>query len=118
LIDSLPLPQRISVQEQSFPDAGDEEPWFDALPQLEPAAQSVLLKVLAYVAVADGTLSTPERRFFNRLGKRLGTPVDLVAIEEMAARLHSAEGEPAAPLPIPALAWSPGLGVTSSPRRA
>ena len=36
LIDSLPLPQRISVQEESFPDAGDEEPWFEALPQLEP----------------------------------------------------------------------------------
>jgi|GEM_PF-2167799 len=107
LIDSLPLPQRISVQEQSFPDAGDEEPWFEALPQLEPAALGVLLKVLAYVAIADGTLSTPERRFLNRLSKRLGTTVDLVAIEEMAARLHTLDGvhEPAAPPSIiPALA--------------
>jgi tellurite resistance protein len=107
LIDSLPLPQRISVQEQSFPDAGDEEPWFEALPQLEPAARSVLLSVLAYVAIADGTLSTPERRFFNRLSKRLGTTVDLPALEEMAARLHSLDSvhEPAAPLSIiPALA--------------
>lgn len=104
LIDSLPLPQRISVQEQSFPDAGDEEPWFEAVPQLPAAAQTVLLDVLAYVAVADGTLSTPERRFFNRLSKQLDKPIHLAAIEEMAARLHESDGsaEPPAALSVPA----------------
>jgi len=100
LIDSLPLPQRISVQEQSFPDAGDEEPWFEALPQLEPGAQSVLMNVLAYVAVADGSLSTPERRFFNRLSKQLGKHVDLAAIEEMAVRLHSLDRVPESEAPL------------------
>lgn len=108
LIDSLPLPQRISVQEESFPDAGDEEPWFEALPQLEPAAQGVLMKVLVYVAVADGALTTPERRFFMRLQKQLNTPIDLAAIEQIARRLHSLDpsDDPAevAPLSIiPAL---------------
>jgi tellurite resistance protein len=107
LIDSLPLPQRISVQEESFPDAGDEEPWFDALPQLEPAARGVLLKVLAYVAIADGALSTPERRFFRRLSKQLDTAIDIKAIEGLAARLHATDdvSEASAPLAIaPALA--------------
>ena len=94
LIDSLPLPQRISAQEQSFPDAGDEEPWFEALRELDPGAQSVLWKVLAYVAVADGSLSTPERRFLNRLSKQLDTPVDLKAIEDMAVRLRSLDSVP------------------------
>jgi hypothetical protein len=101
------LPQRISVQEESFPDAGDEEPWFDALPQLEPAARGVLLKVLAYVAISDGALSTPERRFFRRLSKQLDTPIDIKAIEALAARLHAADdvSEASAPLAIaPALA--------------
>lgn len=101
LIDSLPLPQRISVQEQSFPDAADEEPWFEALPELPPAARDVLLTVLTYVAVADGTLSTPERRFFKRIGKQLGISVDLRAIEQLAVRLHALDASPESEASLP-----------------
>jgi tellurite resistance protein len=95
LIDSLPLPQQISVKEASFPD--DEEPWFEHITELAPAARGVLLKVLAYIAVADGALTTPERRFLRRLSKRLNTAIDLTEIEAMAARLADGEGAASSP---------------------
>lgn len=100
LIDSLPLPQRIAVQEASFPD--DDEAWFDRLPQLEPAARSVLLDVLAYVAIADGELTIPERRFLRRLRRPLGCEIDLAAIEALAARFRGGEtvSEAASQAPI------------------
>jgi tellurite resistance protein len=104
LIDSLPLPQRISVKEASFPD--DEEPWFEAaVSQLEPAARGALLNVLVYVAIADGDLSTPEKRFLRRLGKQLGTHVDLAEIDKIADRLRSGEVEADSPTAL----WSPAL---------
>ena len=102
LIDSLPLPQRISVNEASFPD--DEEPWFERVAQLSAATREVLLNVLAFVAISDGELSTPERRFLRRLSKVLNVPVDIAAIEAMAAQLQDADA--VAPLLQPALAYA------------
>jgi tellurite resistance protein len=103
LIDSLALPQRISVKEASFPD--DEEPWFEEVIELEPRAREVLMTVLAHVAVADGDLSTPEKRFLRRLSKRLNMPIDIAAIEQLAVRLR--DGDEAADAPVPLWTWTP-----------
>jgi tellurite resistance protein len=86
LIDSLTLPQRIAVEEASFPD--DEEQWFVRVSALEPAAQKVLIDVLSLVASADGAFTTPERRFLKRLSRTLGRSIDLRAIERLVARIR------------------------------
>jgi tellurite resistance protein len=99
LIDSLPLPQRIAVQEASFPD--DDVEWFERLAQLEAPARGVLLEVLSYVAVADGELTIPERRFLRRLHKPLECEIDTVAIEAMGARFRGGETAQVAAM------WSP-----------
>jgi tellurite resistance protein len=103
LIDSLPLPQRISVKEASFPD--DEESWFEEILQLSAAERGVLLNVLAYVAISDGQLSTAERRFLRRLAKALDTHVDLSAIDKMAERFCDGDGA----LEAPTAVWSPAI---------
>lgn len=92
LIDSLPLPERIEVHEASFPD--DEEGWFANLAALDPAAQPVLIDVLALISSADGVLTTPERRFVRRVARALGREVDLVAIERLVARMREGETSP------------------------
>ena len=106
LIDSLPLPQRISVKEASFPD--DEEPWFEEVVQLTGAERGVLLNVLAYVAISDGNLSNPERRFLRRLAKVLGVSVDLAAIDHMAERLCDGD----ATVETPPTLWSHAVSVS------
>jgi tellurite resistance protein len=92
LIDSLTLPERIAVHEASFPD--DEEDWFANLATLDPAAQPVLLDVLALIASADGVLTTPERRFFKRLARVLDREVDLGSIEQLVARMRESATPP------------------------
>jgi tellurite resistance protein len=89
LIDSLTLPERIAVHDASFPD--DEEAWFAGLAELQPAAQSVLIEVLALVASADGVFTTPERRFLLRVARTLQREVDLGAIERLVARMRQGE---------------------------
>jgi tellurite resistance protein len=89
LIDSLPLPARIAVDEASFPD--DEEEWFARLAALDPAAHETLTQVLILVASADGELSTPERRFLRRLGRALGREIDLGEVERLVERLRVGE---------------------------
>jgi tellurite resistance protein len=91
LIDSLTLPERIAVHDASFPD--DEEDWFARLGELEPAAQGVLVEVLALVASSDGVFTTPERRFLRRVARALDRNVDLAAIERLVASMRA--GEPA-----------------------
>jgi tellurite resistance protein len=103
LIDSLPLPQQISVKEASFPD--DEEPWFEAVLQLAPAERTMLLNVLASVAISDGELSTPERRFFRRLGKVFEVSLDLPAIDKLAERLREGDFQEQPPSAL----WTPAL---------
>jgi tellurite resistance protein len=101
LIDSLPLPQRIAVQEASFPD--DDVEWFERLAQLEAPARRVLLEVLSYIAVADGELTIPERRFLRRLHKPLECDIDTAAIEAMGARFRDGEAAD----PHVAAVWTP-----------
>lgn len=97
LLDTLALPERIAVSEASFCD--DEEEWFARLPELEDADRDRLVGVLALVAAADGYVSTPERRFLQRVGKTLGRDVDLVAIDRLGAQLHGAHPLADAELP-------------------
>lgn len=101
LIDSLSLPQRIAVREASFPD--DEEPWFEQVLSLPEDARGVLIDVLTYVAIADGALTTPERRFLRRLSKTLGYVVDTEAIEALVERFAGGEFVRESPTAI----WSP-----------
>jgi tellurite resistance protein len=89
LIDSLPLPQRISVHEASFSD--DEQEWFQRLGSSQPRVHDSLLDVLALVASADGDLNTPERRFLRRLGAVIGREIDFAHIERLAARMRGRE---------------------------
>jgi tellurite resistance protein len=91
LIDSLTLPERIAVHDASFPD--DEEDWFARLGELEPAAQGVLVEVLALVASSDGVFTTPELRFLRRVARALDRKVDLAAIGRLVASMRA--GEPA-----------------------
>jgi tellurite resistance protein len=107
LIDSLPLPARISVHESSFCD--DEEAWFARLSEVEPGHQALLLDVLALVASADGLFSTPERRFLRRIAGSWGRPIDLELIERVVAGVR--RGDPPRRLtdlsPEPPLAAAP-----------
>jgi tellurite resistance protein len=89
LIDSLTLPERIAVHDASFSD--DEEAWFATLSLLEPAAQPVLIDVLALIASADGVFTTPERRFVRRVACALDRDVDLGAIELLVTRMRQGE---------------------------
>jgi tellurite resistance protein len=89
LIDSLTLPQRIAVEEASFPD--DEEDWFEEVGQLDAASQGALIDVLSLIASADGVLTTPERRFLRRLARTLDRPIDLNAIEQRMERMREGE---------------------------
>jgi tellurite resistance protein len=107
LIDSLTLPERIAVHDASFPD--DEEEWFARLGELDPAAQGVLVEVLALVASSDGVFTTPERRFLRRVARALHREVDLAAIERLVARMRA--GEPAARV---AELVAPGAAVPST----
>ncbi|MET0386487.1 MAG: hypothetical protein ABW321_11035, partial [Polyangiales bacterium] len=86
LIDSLTLPERLAVTEASFPD--DEEDWFARLTELEPRGQEMLVDLLALIASADGTLSTPKRRFLRRLARTLDREIDLAEIELLAAKVR------------------------------
>ncbi len=90
LIDSLPVPERIAVHEASFRD--DELAWLAELPQLDAATQEALLKVLQVIAIADGQLGTPERRFLKRVEAALGRSIDFAQIERQAQALR--EGGP------------------------
>ena len=105
LIDSLPLPERIAIHEQSFSD--DEEDWFWRINALPPSARDVLVEVLSLVASADGVFTTPERRFLKRLSRALGREIDLAAIERMVDRIRQGETPERAPEPgrsaLPAL---------------
>jgi tellurite resistance protein len=89
LIDSLPLPERISAHEASFDD--DEEQWFERLAALPASEHAALVEVVALVAAADGALTTPERRFLKRLGRALHGEVSLEAIESMITRIREGE---------------------------
>jgi tellurite resistance protein len=89
LIDSLQLPGMIAVEDASFTD--DEEGWFDRVVGLEPGSRAVLIDVLALIASADGELTIPERRFFKRLSRALGTAIDIPAIERMVERMRDGE---------------------------
>jgi uncharacterized tellurite resistance protein B-like protein len=91
MIDTLPLPERISVHEASFTD--DEEGWFQRVRSLDVDAQDVLLEVLSLIAGADAALTAPERRFLRRLGNTLQRDVDLGAIERMIERLREGGGD-------------------------
>jgi hypothetical protein len=86
MIDSLPLPERISVHEASFTD--DEEQWFERVRALETGAQDMLLEVLSLIAGADAELTTPERRFLRRLGHALQRDVDFGRVERMIERIR------------------------------
>jgi hypothetical protein len=57
------------------------------------------------VAIADGKLSTPEKRFLRRLGKTLNTNVDLAEIDKMAARLRDGDVQ----TDEPAALWAPAF---------
>lgn len=92
LIDTLEVPERIAVQEASFTD--DEEAWFEHVPELPADARDVLIDVLALVAVADGPVTTPERRFLQRLGKVLGREIDPRKFERFLEQLNPGEASP------------------------
>jgi tellurite resistance protein len=107
LIDSLPLPERIAVDEASFCD--DEEEWFERVSSLPATAQGALIDVLSVVASADGVFTTPERRFLKRLSRALGRAIDLQAIERMVERIRrgdAPERKLELALPAPTLAAS------------
>ncbi|HZU82191.1 MAG TPA: TerB family tellurite resistance protein, partial [Polyangiaceae bacterium] len=89
LLDTLPLPERIAVDQASFCD--DEERWFAQLPALDEQARDRVLEVLVLVAVADGRLCTPERRFLRRAGSAIGREVDLARVDRLCARLRAGE---------------------------
>jgi hypothetical protein len=89
LIDTLALPERIAVNDASFTD--DEEDWFERLSGIDPADYDRLLDVLALVAVADGPLSIPERRFLRRVGRVFRREVDFTRIERICAQLRAGE---------------------------
>jgi tellurite resistance protein len=86
LIDSLTLPERLAVGEASFPD--DEEEWFARLPSVDPGTLELLLDVLALIASADGTFSTPKRRFMRRIATTLQRDIDFAEIETLAERVR------------------------------
>jgi hypothetical protein len=109
LIDSLSLPERIAVHEESFSD--DEEDWFWRLSGLPPAAGDALVEVLSLIASVDGDFTTPERRFLQRLSRALGRELDLQAIERMVARIRSGDApeKARASAALPELALTPEM---------
>ncbi len=86
LIDNLPVPARIAVHDASFTD--DELAWFAALPELEPAAHRALVEVLQLVAISDGVLRTPDRRFLKRVAVTLEHSIDFAQLERDAEALR------------------------------
>lgn len=87
LIDTLPLPERIAVDEASFPD--DEEAWFGRLGGLDETERDVLVDVLVLVAAADGHPSVAERRLLRRVAAALDRRIHDAAIERAAERLRA-----------------------------
>jgi tellurite resistance protein len=86
MIDSLGVPQRISVHEASFTD--DEDGWFERVRSLDSSAQDALVELLGVVAGADAELNVNERRFLRRLGNILQREIDFSRIEAMVANLR------------------------------
>jgi tellurite resistance protein len=97
LIDTLALPERIAVNEASFAD--DEESWFEQLPMIDPSDRDKVVDVLALVAVSDGPLSIPERRFLLRVGRTLARDVDLSNIDRICAQLRAGQAPSRATAP-------------------
>jgi tellurite resistance protein len=93
LIDTLTLPDRIAVHEESFSD--DEEEWFERVMTLDSSARGVLVNVLALVACADSELTAPEQRFLRRLAKALPGYVDFDAISRLITSMREGEADAA-----------------------
>jgi hypothetical protein len=90
IVDALPLESRQHItSDRAFGD--DEQEWFDALPLVPPGMHETLLDILSLVAAADGSLTLPEKRFLQRVGRHLGRPVDLARAETIARSLDGGE---------------------------
>jgi len=83
LVDTLPAPARLPVNDGSFND--DESVWLEQIPTLDPSTREVLVRVLKLIAIVDGRVGVPERRFLARVAHALGQPIDL-GLPEDASR--------------------------------
>jgi hypothetical protein len=93
VVDMLPESARTAIhQDRTFGD--DQEGWFELLAKTPREMQRPLLDVLYLVAAANRELQPTERRFLYRVGKVLGTEIDLERVESICRHLAVGERPP------------------------